>query len=175
MKLAALGEPVGTVKREWFTDYLEGQVDHQFREYLKQRRKLLAASQDAINGSVWVEGGRTRLNEDLAKDWKLGQLATLGGKPPTEGWQFLQQVGEIVEERGRYYDHPLDNFTRIGKMWAPLLGEEPTLFQVYALMVGVKLAREQYQHTDDNLIDIAGYTLAYHKALAEQARRSAKT
>lgn len=56
------------------------------------------------------------------------------------------------------YGHPLDDFTRTGKMWAAILGvNEVTPEQVALCMVALKISRECNKHTEDNIIDGAGY------------------
>ncbi len=56
------------------------------------------------------------------------------------------------------YGHPYEDFTRIAKMWAAILGKEITPEQVGLCMIAVKMGR--LCHTPghrDSIVDIAGY------------------
>lgn len=65
----------------------------------------------------------------------------------------------INGDRQAAYGHPLDDFTRTGRMWAAILGiQEVTAEQVALCMVAVKVSRECQLHKRDNLVDMAGYT-----------------
>lgn len=55
------------------------------------------------------------------------------------------------------YGHPLDNFTRIAKMWSAILNTHISPEQVGLCMIAVKVGRECHKHKADNLTDIAGY------------------
>ena len=61
------------------------------------------------------------------------------------------------------YDHPLRNFRRTASIWQGVLeaklrpGERISPMDVALCMVGVKLAREAFAHSRDNLVDMAGY------------------
>jgi hypothetical protein len=80
---------------------------------------------------------------------------------------ICQEADYIVsEDRGSCYGHPLQDFTRTGKIWAAILepwakgtnGDSPIAAELVGLcMVGVKISRETHLHKRDNLVDIAGY------------------
>lgn len=61
--------------------------------------------------------------------------------------------------RGADYGHPLEDFTRTGKLWAAVLGiEEVTPEQVALCMAQVKISRLCQTPTHrDSIVDIAGY------------------
>ena len=63
------------------------------------------------------------------------------------------------QDRRDVYGHPLEDFTRIGQLWAPLLGvEEITAEQVAHCMIALKLGRLTHAPGHrDSLVDIAGY------------------
>ena len=60
-------------------------------------------------------------------------------------------------ERQDDYGDPIDNFTRIAKMWSALLDCHVSPEQVGLCMIAVKISREVHKHKPDNLTDIAGY------------------
>jgi hypothetical protein len=80
----------------------------------------------------------------------------------------------MTADRMDAYGHPLDNLTRIGRLWAALLDvDEITPEQVALCMVAVKLSREVHAPALDNTVDGIGYLLAMHEARQERARRAA--
>lgn len=78
----------------------------------------------------------------------------------------------ITGDRNKSYDHPLDNFEKIAKGWEVILGKNVTPEQVGLCMVWLKIARETYQHKDDNLIDAAGYIGTVQMVMEERIFRS---
>lgn len=78
--------------------------------------------------------------------------------------ELLEEAIRLVNgDRQASYDHPFDNFTRIGLIWSAILDKEITPEQVALCMVGVKLAREAYAPKEDNIIDGVGYFLTLAK------------
>lgn len=70
------------------------------------------------------------------------------------------------------YGHPLDDFTKTGKMWGAILGTEPIPPETVGLMmVAVKISREVNQPKRDNRVDGAGYFLTVDRVHEERARR----
>lgn len=62
-------------------------------------------------------------------------------------------------DRGEDYGHPMDDFTRTGRIWSAILGlDEVTPEQVALCMIAVKISRlcNTPDHRD-SIIDIAGY------------------
>ncbi len=76
----------------------------------------------------------------------------------------LEEAQRIVlGPRQADYGHPLEDFTRTGRMWAAILGiPEVTPEQVGLCMIAVKISRECNRHKRDNLVDIAGYAGTLH-------------
>lgn len=95
-------------------------------------------------------------------------------KPEQARTTVLQEANDlIVGARNDDYDHPLDNFNRIAKIWSAILGIEVTYRQVALCMDGVKLARESYKPKRDNRVDGPGYWGALDMAINEEERRNA--
>jgi hypothetical protein len=89
---------------------------------------------------------------------------------------ILEEANSLVNgARQDYYDHPLDNFTRIAKIWSVILDKEITPEQVGLCMVGMKIAREAFTHKRDNLVDGAGYFYTIELAMEEAERRGSKS
>ena len=74
---------------------------------------------------------------------------------------ILKQAEETVFQRQGTYDKPENNFWRISTLWNAYDSIKPpgidTPKDVAIKMVLLKIAREVYQHKDDNLVDAAGY------------------
>lgn len=93
-----------------------------------------------------------------------------GGKAPTAP----ARAEELVHgDRQAAYGHPLDDFTRTGRLWGAILGLEgdvpPEL--VGLCLAAVKIAREVNRHGEDNLVDLAGYAETVRLVHEERARR----
>lgn len=71
--------------------------------------------------------------------------------------KILEEARSTVEERGDNYDHPYHNHVRIAKIWSVILHTEVTPAQAALCMAGLKIAREAYKHSRDNMVDLAGY------------------
>lgn len=77
---------------------------------------------------------------------------------------ILRRADQIAgQDRSRDYGHPRDNFRRIADLWEAYLRNQPardrhiTSEDVAAMMILMKIARQQNTPKDDNLVDIAGY------------------
>lgn len=77
----------------------------------------------------------------------------------------------VSGDRQDEYGHPLDDFTRAGKIWEAILGVEVTPEQVALCMIGVKIAREIHKPKADTIVDIIGYALTLHMVEVERAKR----
>jgi len=72
---------------------------------------------------------------------------------------ILQEAQRLVHgERGTDYGHPIEDFTRTGRLWGALLGIPDVSPETVAMcMIAVKLSRETHHPKRDNRVDIAGY------------------
>lgn len=71
----------------------------------------------------------------------------------------LQEAQRLVHGgRGADYGHPIDDYTRTGRMWGAILGTGDIDPRIACLMMAaVKISREVNKHKKDNLTDLAGY------------------
>jgi hypothetical protein len=76
---------------------------------------------------------------------------------PPEPKSILEEAAKVVEDRKAQYDERERNFTRIADIWSVIFGHTVWPEQVAMCMIGLKLAREVYKPSRDNLTDIAGY------------------
>lgn len=72
---------------------------------------------------------------------------------------ILQEAQRLVHgNRGADYGHPIEDYTRTGRMWGAILGIGDIDPRVCCLMMAVmKVSREVNKHKRDNLTDLAGY------------------
>lgn len=88
---------------------------------------------------------------------------------------IFQDAESIVNgPRQENYDHPLDNFTRISKMWSVILGIEVPWWKVALCMDATKISREIHRPQYENRVDGIGYWGALQLGYEEQERRSAQ-
>lgn len=87
----------------------------------------------------------------------------------------LQEAQRLVHgDRGDAYGHPIDDYTRTGRMWGAILGIGDIDPRVACLMMAaVKISREVHKPKRDNRVDLAGYAECAQMVADEQARRSA--
>ena len=77
-------------------------------------------------------------------------------------------------ERGRIYGAPYDDFSRVGRMWAAILGVPEVPPETVALMMAaLKIGRLcNTPGHEDSVVDLAGYTRTYELVREERARRA---
>jgi hypothetical protein len=71
---------------------------------------------------------------------------------------ILSEAERIVNgERQADYSDPVENFKHIASIASAIMGKSVTAEECCIVMIAVKLARENYKHKRDNLVDLAGY------------------
>lgn len=87
----------------------------------------------------------------------VAEVAWKPVKAPPE--TILQEAQRLVHgDRGDAYGHPIDDFTRTGRMWAAILDvEKVTPVQVGLCMAAMKMSRQCNKPKRDNMTDLAGY------------------
>jgi hypothetical protein len=72
---------------------------------------------------------------------------------------ILEEAQRLVHgNRGADYGHPIDDYTRTGRMWGAILGIPDIDPRVCCLMMAaMKVSREVNKHKRDNLTDLSGY------------------
>jgi len=94
---------------------------------------------------------------------------------------ILDEAQRITDgDRARDYDRPEDNFQRIADYWNVYINHKKSLSEkegvsffidpvdVSQMMVLMKMAREDFKHKRDNLVDAAGYLRCTAKILGEE-------
>ena len=71
---------------------------------------------------------------------------------------ILSEAERIVNgDRQADYSDPVENFNHISAIASEISKEELSPTTCAIVMIAVKLARENYKHKRDNLVDLAGY------------------
>ena len=82
--------------------------------------------------------------------------------------EWLNDISQIVAERGADYGSAATNHRRISELWSGYLDTYISPEQAAMCMLLVKVSRlsESSQH-DDSLRDLIGYACVYRKIIAE--------
>lgn len=79
-----------------------------------------------------------------------------------EEMSILQEADKIVNDRTRGYEPVEDSFKAISRIASAIRRKDITPRDVSAVMIALKLSREQYAHKRDNNVDAAGYIQIDH-------------
>ncbi len=79
-------------------------------------------------------------------------------EPPIKDESILSEAERIVNgDRQVDYSDPVENFKHISAIASSISKENLSPTTCAIVMIAVKLARENYKHKRDNLVDLAGY------------------
>jgi len=119
----------------------------------------------------WRNSWRARLEVHVATALGMSVLDAYSLDPITE--TVLEEAQRLIYgARQSCYGHPLDDFTRTGRIWGAILGIPNVPPEMVGLcMVGVKMSREVNHPQRDNRTDGAGYFGTVDMIHAEQSRR----
>lgn len=146
-----------------------GRTDLPYEEYVRYDLSVLCGC-DAIamlpgwngpnaRGSVWEREVAISLLGlpvfDAEKPCPPLMPGILGGSSES----ILEEAQRLVHgSRGADYGHPIDDYTRTGRMWGAILGIPDIDPRLCTLMMGaVKMSREVNKPKRDNRVDLAGY------------------
>ena len=92
-------------------------------------------------------------------------------KGPMSSRSILQEAEDLVRgSRGADYGHPIDDYTRTGRMWGAILGIPDIDPRICAIMMeAMKMSRETHKPKRDNRVDMAGYALCADLIAQKQA------
>lgn len=161
----------------------DGATNLPYKEYVAHDIELLRSC-DAIamlpgwdgenaRGSVWEREIAASLFGLLVFDAEsaVPPEAVASALPQPE--TILQEAQRLVYgDRGAAYGHPIDDYTRTGRMWGAILGLpdiDPRLCCL--MMAAVKISREVNAPKRDNRTDLAGYAECADRVAQEQDRR----
>lgn len=153
----------------------DGRTDLPYREYVKHDMEVLRTC-DAIAMLPEWDAPTSR-----GAVWELEVAAMLGLKtlradrpfacPPKVPATVLDEAKVLVHgDRGTTYGHPIEDYTRTGKIWGAILGTDAIDPRICCLMMcAVKMSREVNKHKRDNLVDLAGYAECANMVADRQA------
>ena len=127
-----------------------------WHQYLRQDIRALSEADAVAVLPGWQQSRGASLEVHIAETLGLPIYDATTGEPYRE--PVTLEAHRIVNgARQADYGHPLDDFTRTGKLWSALLGCEVTPEQVALCMVALKLSRQCNRPKRDNLTDGCGY------------------
>ncbi|HEX5437141.1 MAG TPA: DUF6378 domain-containing protein [Gemmatimonadaceae bacterium] len=129
-----------------------------YREFLREDLRAILTCDAVALLSGWRASRGVAVELSVAEAMGLAIYdAHTFAPPPSES--AVQEAHRLVHgNRGADYGHPIDDYTRTGRMWGAILGIpdiDPRLCCV--MMAAMKLSRETNKHKRDNLVDAAGY------------------
>jgi hypothetical protein len=146
----------------------DGRTDLPYEEYVEHDLDLLKTC-DAIamlpgwngsnaRGSVWERAIARRWFRIPVYD-ALSPVPAENVAPKAVSETILQEAQRLVHgNRGADYGHPIDDYTRTGRMWGAILGIGDIDPRICCLMMAaMKVSREVNKHKRDNITDLAGY------------------
>jgi hypothetical protein len=153
------------------TENYGGDTTKPYREYIRADLALLMRAEAIALLEGWQRSRGARFELHVAQLMGLEvynattferieppMVITKVLEPPLDA-TILQEAQRLVHgDRGADYGHPIDDYTRTGRLWGAILGIpdiDPRLCTL--MMAAVKVSREVNKHKRDNLVDLAGY------------------
>jgi hypothetical protein len=143
-----------------------------YRAFLRKDIAAIAECDAIALLPGWERSGGVAKELTVARLLGLQELDALTFEPLTETNEtILQEAQRLVHgNRGADYGHPIDDYTRTGRIWGALLGIPDIDPRVACVMMGaVKMSREMNKHKRDNLTDLAGYAECANMVAERQA------
>ena len=117
---------------------------------------------------------RDKQEKWFSDDTSQTESVWLGNEPKTladyerltkgEPESILSEAERIVNgDRQADYSDPVENFKHIAAIASAISKKDISPTTCCIVMIAVKLARENYKHKRDNLVDLAGYVEILHR------------
>lgn len=106
----------------------------------------------------WERSKGANFEKSVAEVLGLALLDATCGLPLSEESPLAEGDRLVSGDRQQSYGHPIEDFTRTGRMWGAILGVpdiDPA--KVGLCMAALKISREVHKPKRDNLTDLAGY------------------
>jgi hypothetical protein len=141
-----------------------------WEDFMRDALRLIIAADAVVFLNGWKASRGANIELIVAEalqlkvfDENLVELESISKNIET----VCQEADRLVSnDRGNDYGHPLEDFSRTGSLWAPILsewakiteGDEPISPELVGLcMIALKISREINRPKRDNRVDIAGY------------------
>lgn len=131
----------------------------------KDKQDKWFSNDTSQTGSVWFKDQPITLAdyERLTKG-ETGSTLSEVESTLSETESTLSEAERIVNgDRQADYSDPVANFKHISEIASAISKEELSPTTCCIVMIAVKLARENYKHKRDNLVDLAGYVEILHR------------
>jgi hypothetical protein len=141
----------------------DGRTDLPLAEYFKLDLPQVCESDGVVVLPGWRNskgaGVEVHLAEHLNKPVLRFDTLTDDGYMKTIYETATEEAERLVHgPRGVNYGHPIDDFSRTGRMWGAILGGPDVPPELVGLcMAAVKISREVNAPKRDNRVDLAGY------------------
>lgn len=142
--------------------------------YLRKDVKLVASSDRIFMLEGWERSSGARLEVYLARELEI-PIYSYQTREEIKDDILTQATRVVNHDRRNRYNHPYENFQKIAKLWEGVKGVEFTRDEVSLMMICVKIAREAFTHTPDNLVDMVGYTLTLEMIKQREAELGKST
>lgn len=143
---------------------------HSWSEFMRDAIRMVIDSDAIVFLNGWDKSVGANIEMILGKalnlkllDEDLNEIIFSEIKEET----ICQEADRLVAvDRGKDYGHPLEDFSRTGSLWGPILsdwaketnGDDPISAELVGLcMIALKISREINRPKRDNRVDIAGY------------------
>lgn len=135
-----------------------GDTTKEYREYIRADLAMLCQAEAIAFLPGWRKSKGATFECGMAQ--MLGLLMY-----DAETFGLLVEESAVEEahrlvhgNRGADYGHPIEDYTRTGRMWGAILGLPDLDPRTCCLMMAaLKVSREVNKHKRDNLVDLAGY------------------
>jgi len=123
-----------------------------WKEFMKDALDMVMKSEQVVFLNGWENSKGAQTEMALAKGLCLDIFFE-------QKESILQEADRIVScDRQNDYGHPIEDFTRTGKLWATILDiEKVEPEQVGMCMIALKLSRLCNAYKRDSAVDIGGY------------------
>jgi len=148
-----------------------GDTSRPRHEYIRHDVALLLMAEAVAVLPGWRRSKGALLEVAIAEELALPILDAATLEPVRE--TILEEAQRLIfGDRQDAYGHPIEDFTRTGRMWGAILGiPDVSPDKVGLCMVALKLSRECHRPKRDNLVDGAGYLGTVAMIRERQAER----
>lgn len=144
-----------------------------YREFLRGDIAAIAHCDAIALLKGWEKSGGVAKELTVARLLGLQELDAATFAPMVRASEtILQEAQRLVHgDRGAAYGHPIDDYTRTGRMWGAILGISDIDPRICCLMMAaVKISREVNAPKRDNRVDLAGYAECAQMVAERQAK-----